>query len=143
MRVEVATRSASRKAFIASTAQVYIDSLKLAESKYKVNIVSVPGLVKNHRINGSVHLSGDKELTMQLDSRLGIIALCQTMAHEFVHIKQHAKGQLVHRVKRSGKSEFVWRGKIHQNDMFDAPWEIEAYSRERLLSNEILKVMLE
>lgn len=71
---------------------------------------------------------------------------CETLAHELVHCKQWAKGQIaatstiVARKKSDGVIEvattFVetWHGKVWkpqrgEHPYFDAPWEVEAYGK--------------
>lgn len=64
-----------------------------------------------------------------------------TIAHEMVHIKQELLGQV--RSVGPGNMHRVWRGKLYRKWCeFTAPWEREAYSRERLLVNEAIKELL-
>lgn len=65
--------------------------------------------------------------------------MIQTLAHEMVHVKQHAKNELQSGVMipaRGGvKMASRWQGKVWQpkgkeDHYWDAPWEIEAYGRE-------------
>ena len=65
--------------------------------------------------------------------------IIQTLAHEMVHVKQHAKNELRtgHMVAARGGLKICskWMGKIWQpkgkeDDYYDSPWEIEAYGRE-------------
>ncbi len=64
--------------------------------------------------------------------------LIQTLAHEMVHVKQHAKNELVkdYGTARGGyRLESVWMGKVWrpkagEDCYFDSPWEVEAYGRE-------------
>lgn len=64
--------------------------------------------------------------------------MIQTLAHEMVHVKQHAKNEHVkkHVTARGGlKIESYWKGKLWRPsngevDFYDAPWEVEAYGRE-------------
>lgn len=64
--------------------------------------------------------------------------LIQTLAHEMVHVKQHAKNEHVKRfatAKGGLRIESIWMGKPwrpkkNENGYYDAPWEIEAYGRE-------------
>ena len=59
--------------------------------------------------------------------------MLQCLAHEMVHVKQYAKGEL--------SSELItakWQGKVYKitnsmEDYFNWPWEIEAYGRDRSL----------
>ena len=65
--------------------------------------------------------------------------LVKTLAHEMVHVKQHAKNELssghmvaskggvAMRTKWQGK---IWKPKSKENGYWDSPWEIEAYGRE-------------
>jgi len=52
-----------------------------------------------------------------------------TIAHEMVHVKQYAKGELKYLFK-GGHDK--WQGKIipRKTHYFDKPWEIEAFGRE-------------
>lgn len=65
--------------------------------------------------------------------------LVKTLAHEMVHVKQHAKNELQGGVMVAGKGGLVmrsrwmgqiWKPKGKEDHYFDAPWEIEAYGRE-------------
>lgn len=73
--------------------------------------------------------------------------LIQTLAHEMVHVKQHARNELVkdYGTARGGyKLESVWMGKVWrpragEDCYFDSPWEVEAYGREVGLMNRWIK----
>lgn len=64
--------------------------------------------------------------------------MIQTLAHEMIHVKQHAKNEHVKRfatAKGGLKIESYWMGKLWRPsngevDFYDAPWEVEAYGRE-------------
>lgn len=65
--------------------------------------------------------------------------IIQTLAHEMVHVKQHAKNELKTGVvvaTRGGlKISSKWMGKIwkpkgKEDHYYDSPWEVEAYGRE-------------
>lgn len=72
-----------------------------------------------------------REFTIAVDSNLGKRNMLMVLAHEMVHVKQYAKGEMrdylkVNRVK--------WKGSIMEDDKqnyWDHPWEIEAYGREK------------
>jgi len=70
---------------------------------------------------------------------LDINSMIRTLAHEMVHVKQHAKNELQtgHAVAARGGLKIyskwmgeVWKAKRKEDDYFDSPWEIEAYGRE-------------
>lgn len=56
--------------------------------------------------------------------------IIQTLAHEMVHVKQFAKGEIYdHKFQRT----FKWGDQIYDvdtHDYWDLPWEIEAFGRE-------------
>ena len=65
--------------------------------------------------------------------------MIKTLAHEMVHVKQHAKNELQtdHAVAARGGLKIyskwmgeIWKPKGKEHAYFDAPWEIEAYGRE-------------
>ena len=59
--------------------------------------------------------------------------MLQCLAHEMVHVKQYARGEL--------SSELItarWQGKVYKitssfEDYLNWPWEVEAYGRDRSL----------
>jgi hypothetical protein len=112
------------------------------------------------------------ELDIEIESKLDVQGLCvneddnrrsrfftvqlrkqdtddmiQTLAHELIHVKQHAKNEHVkkHLITKGGlKIESYWKGKVWRPgrgevDYYDAPWEIEAYGREVGLMHRWIK----
>ena len=72
-----------------------------------------------------------KKFTISLNPNLSKKACLTALAHEMVHLKQYAKGELKDyaRVK-----SIKWKGQVYDEDRidyWDHPWEIEAYGRER------------
>lgn len=67
--------------------------------------------------------------------------MLETLAHEMIHVKQMAKGQLK---ERSFKKQRVisWHGTVYQDDVsyWDQPWEIEAYE---LQSSLVFKYLMD
>lgn len=70
----------------------------------------------------------EKVFELELNSRKDTIY--RTLAHEFVHIKQYIRKELID----LDNGEVIWNGEKFQalnNDSYwDAPWEIEAYGKE-------------
>jgi hypothetical protein len=70
-----------------------------------------------------------REFTIRLDSSNNLADLIKTLAHEMVHVKQYALGEL----KDTSLVSVIWLGedynceKVHY---YDWPWEIEAAGRE-------------
>ena len=88
---------------------------------------------------GSVTQIGPKNLVMFLDSKLDLERLVLTVAHEMVHVKQHARGQLKNIKGR--KQIRYWMGKKVRESYYNQPWELEAFSKERILANKIFQIM--
>ena len=59
------------------------------------------------------------------------VSILQTLAHEMVHLKQFATGEL-RLMKRCSKwKNTTWKHKKDEmDDYYDSPWEIEAFGRE-------------
>lgn len=73
-----------------------------------------------------------REFTITLDRTLNKKETLLALAHEMVHLKQYAKGELkdIFRPVRMVK----WHGDryLHEQiDYWEQPWEIEAYGREK------------
>jgi len=105
----------------------------------------LPSLVLNieliHRLKYKEDTEGDciwedrrtkpREFTIRLDSSNPLATLIETLAHEMVHVKQYALGEM----KDSGISlDLVyWQNKEYDSSnvhYYDWPWEIEAAGRE-------------
>ena len=63
----------------------------------------------------------------------------KTLAHEMVHVKQHAKNELQSGVMIASRGGLkmtskwmgeIWKPKGKEDHYYDSPWEIEAYGRE-------------
>lgn len=137
MEIKVISRSKNTKVIIESVANFFAKELKLQKSNYRLVISTVPNLVKNDSMRGMVFPGEDKQLFMGLDSRLSMTDLFNTIAHEMVHVKQHAKGQIKAYTKRNGQVGYKWMGKACKTDPFNSPWELEAYSKEVILANKV------
>lgn len=80
-----------------------------------------------------------RNFTITVNPNLGKRNMLLVLAHEMVHVKQYAKGEMkdylrVNRVK--------WKGQIYndeQIDYWDHPWEIEAHGREKGLYYRFLE----
>ena len=75
---------------------------------------------KNHR---------PKEFTMTVDKTVSKRRIMETIAHEMVHVKQYAKGELVD-LSRCGSTK--WQNEVINKDTnyWDLPWEVEAHGKE-------------
>ena len=136
MEIQVVSASAARRSFIGVVAELYRRELRLDRSRASLVINTVPGLLKSAGMRGGCTVVTPGLISIAVDSRLPVEVLCTTLAHEMVHAKQYALGQL----KVAG-DKFKWLGKKYRAGYYDSPWEIEAFSRERLLANKVAKIM--
>lgn len=139
MQITVVCRSKVRREYIESLCRFYARRLNLLESKYSLVVRTVTGLAKNDGMRGVINTVGPRQLAMALDSRLSIEALTNTVAHEMVHAKQFARGQIKTTTNRRGKPVQHWLGRRVECGYWDAPWELEAFRRERILVMELAK----
>jgi hypothetical protein len=103
----------------------------------------LPSLVLNieliHRLKYKEDIYGDcvwedlptkpREFTIRLDSSNPLADLIETFAHEMVHVKQYALGEL----KDTSLVSVLWLGEDYSCEnisYYDWPWEIEAAGRQ-------------
>jgi hypothetical protein len=134
MEIKIVSRSKVRKITIDLATQFLRKELKLEKSKFQLMINVTSGLRKYHGFNGMVAQTGERDITMVVDSRLGEGDLIQCVAHEMVHVKQIAKGQLT--IDKRNKQ--LWLGQRINKVYHERPWEQEAFARERLLASRAL-----
>jgi hypothetical protein len=134
MEIEIVTRSVKRKLTIDLATKFLRKELKLEKSKYALTIYNAPGLRKREGFNGICSEIKPREIVIMVDGALGEGDLVQCIAHEMVHVKQIAKGQL----RLDSKSRQTWLGQRVNTVYHERPWEQEAFARERLLAARAL-----
>lgn len=135
MNVVVDMRKGDRKDMIEACITLFIRELKLERSKTRLFVFSKTNFEKETGAAGMVYPYAKYLITMDLDSRLGLDKLIHTLAHEMVHVKQIAKGQLL----QDGKKIF-WKGKKFypkRMSYYNHPWEIDAWRHEKVLASRI------
>jgi len=99
----------------------------------ELNIVD--NLVRDERMDAAVTWLEDpvkpRKFVMELDAGLNLERTLEMLAHEMVHVKQFATGELV---DNPGGKTVKWMGKrvsVRDDDGYwTLPWEIEAYGRQ-------------
>jgi DNA-binding transcriptional ArsR family regulator len=99
-----------------------IVDLEFSRTLYKED-----GLLGEIDFNDSNHRP--KEFTITVDCTVPKRRIMETIAHEMVHLKQYAKGELID-LERSGKTRWQKQIVTSQTNYWDLPWEIEAHGRE-------------
>lgn len=143
MEIQIVTRSAAKRELLKAVTALYARLLKIENSKFSVVVSMVPGFSKEMGMNGAACLMEDKVVAVAIDSRLPMEQMLITLAHEMVHVKQRAKGQLKSRYNRKGDVVWSWMGRDYNTHYFDSPWELEAFSRERIMANKIAHIISE
>ena len=71
----------------------------------------------------------NRDFFIEVDKTLDLRTLLETVAHEMVHVKQYARGELFENIKLQ---KHRWQGLYLNKDpeYWDRPWEIEAHGRE-------------
>jgi hypothetical protein len=135
MEVVLDMRNSDRKDMIEGCINLFIRELKLEKSKTTLFVFSKKNFEKETGAAGMVYPYAEGLITMDLDSRLPMDKLIHTLAHEMVHVRQIAKGQLAY----DGKKIF-WRGKrVYPKRMsyYNHPWEIDAWRNEKVLASRV------
>lgn len=134
MEIKIVTKSVKRRLTIELATKFLRKELKLEKSKYELVIFNAPGLRKRDGMNGVVAKTGEREVTMFVDGGLRECDLVLCLAHEMVHVKQFAKGQMT----LNKRNQNLWFGQRILKEYHERPWEQEAFARERVLAYRAL-----
>lgn len=71
-----------------------------------------------------------------INSQKRLAEIARTLAHELVHVKQMAKGQL-----KILPKHYVWMGKKYSKNTayLDMPWEQEAFAKQEMLMRRAIE----
>jgi hypothetical protein len=122
--------SPEKVSMIHKTAKFYAKYLNILNFKYKVYICMAPNMRQRDGNNGVCSKTGDKEISIAIDSALVLPQMLMTLAHEMVHAKQYVRGQYRGELSRNGKMKRIWLGKQYTVAYLKRPWEREAFRRE-------------
>ena len=102
-------------------------------NKITIDIEFSKTLYKEDTILGEVDFDDNnhrpKDFTMVVDCSGSKRQVMETIAHEMVHIKQYAKGELVD-LSRCGGTKWMKDVVDGNTNYWDLPWEIEAHGKE-------------
>jgi len=133
MKVNISGKNekASRKELFYATK--YFANLLMSSRLNKNLTIWLKCDIKHHCDGSSVFVDTNhrpREFEIIIDAKMSKRKQLITLAHEMVHVKQQATGELKSLLTRR---EDRWQGryiKIDEMHYFDKPWEIEAYGRE-------------
>lgn len=144
MKIEVLAHgntSPEKVQLFRKTAKFYAEYLNITSFKYKVYICLAPKMRQRDGNNGICSRTGDKEISIAVDSALALPQLLMTLAHEMVHVKQYVRGQYRGELSRNGKAKRIWLGKQYAVAYLKRPWEREAFRREGELACALLDML--
>lgn len=123
------------------TAKFYAKYLNITGFKYKVYVCLAPKLRQKDGNNGICSRTGQKEISIAIDSALALPQMLMTLAHEMVHAKQYVRGQYRGEISRNGKMKRIWLGKPYSVAYLKRPWEREAFRREGELASALINTV--
>jgi hypothetical protein len=138
MNIQVMARNSISKGLVENCLQFFRNELKLQNSRYSLIVVPERGMSVRDGIRGSVFKLGPTVIGMNIDTALDTERLIIALAHEMIHVKQYARGQITHGKNLNSK---FWMGKKFRGHYYDLPWEVEAFSKERVLANKVFKII--
>jgi hypothetical protein len=138
MDIQVMARNSISKGLVENCLQFFRNELKLQNSRYSLIVVPQRGMSVRDGIRGSVFKLGPTVIGMNIDTALDTERLIIALAHEMIHVKQYARGQITHGKNLNSK---FWMGKKFRGHYYDLPWEVEAFSKERVLANKVFKII--
>ena len=138
MDIQVLARKSASKMLVETCLQVFRNELKLQNSRYSLIVVPKRRMSVEEGVRGSVFKIAPTIIGMSIDTALDIERLIIALAHEMVHVKQYARGQITH--GKNLNSRF-WMGKKFKGHYYDLPWEVEAFSKERVLANKVFQII--
>ena len=117
---------------------------KRLSSNITVRLFYKKGLLKDHKLEASCTWDDDhvapREFVVSVDADLSKRKLLMSLAHEMVHVKQYATGQLKYYVRGPNCR---WLGNPIDDRSIpypDLPWEKEAWTKEVDLYQEFIRI---
>ena len=102
--------------------------------------VHISNLQAKEGVYAFCHSFSDREFIIEIDRKLDYYDLIETVCHEMIHVKQHARKEL----KDYHTGTVLWKNKkydMNQDDYNDFPWEHEAYEKEFLYAKSYLNYL--
>jgi len=140
MEILVQSKSVARRGLIEVLAKLYQQKLNLNKSRFNIIIDTISDFAKLTGMNGATTLIDHETISIALDSRLNFEKLLTVLAHEMVHAKQYARGQLKCVIEED-KVTHYWCGVPYDTEYYESPWELEAFGRERILANSVAQIL--
>jgi hypothetical protein len=127
--VEAEGSTQSRRDKVEDAACFYIKELMPRIKNLELNIQLIPKLDEKDGVDGDCTWEDKnhrpREFTIRLNSSKSLSVILDTLAHEMIHVRQYARGELVDLTRTPGYSRF--RGELIKWNPKNEPWEKEAW----------------
>jgi hypothetical protein len=135
MEYAVEASNAKSKKFLAALMPSIIDQLKLSNSR-KAVLVKVTADQLDGMEGATLYMEfADCYLVLirppKRLTKTSLLNMATTLAHEMVHVRQLAKGQLKYLPNQARE----WMGKRYtkKTKYLDQPWELDAFARQEII----------
>ena len=142
MEYKIEASNVKIRKFLESLMPSFIKQLGLTNSKRAVLVKVTKDLDKDFQgATMNIEVADCMIVLIKPPKRLTPMSLMDmsgTLAHEMVHVKQLAKGQM----KLLPNKARMWKGKRYskKTKYLDMPWEIDAFSKQELLLRRALEL---
>ena len=142
MEYDVSADSPKVKKFLDSLMPSFIKQLGLTNSRRAVLVKVTKDLEEDFQgATMNIEVADCMIVLIKPPKRLtpmNLMDMSSTLAHEMVHVKQLAKGQM----KLLPNEARMWKGKRYskKTKYLDMPWEIDAFSKQELLLRRALEL---
>jgi hypothetical protein len=142
MEYKIESSNVKIRKFLESLMPSFIEQLGLTNSKRAVLVKVTKDLDKDFQgATMNIEVADCMIVLIKPPKRLTPMSLMDmsgTLAHEMVHVKQLAKGQM----KLLPNEARMWKGKRYskKTKYLDMPWEIDAFSKQELLLRRALEL---
>ena len=142
MEYDVDADNPKIKKFLASLMPSFIKQLGLTNSKRAVLVKVTKDMEDDFQgATMNIEMADCMMVLLKPPKRLSpnsLLDLAGTLAHEMVHVKQLAKGQM----KFLPNEARIWKGKRYskKTKYLDMPWEIDAFSKQELLLRRAIEI---
>ncbi len=125
----------AQKAFVKDAGLFYIKRLMPRIKNLTITVKLIRGLTDKDGVCGDCIWEDrnhkPREFTIRIDSKENKEFILDTLAHEMIHVKQYARGELVDLVRKPKMSRF--KGKLISWESKDEPWEKEPWEKSKAL----------
>jgi hypothetical protein len=142
MEYKIESSNVKIRKFLESLMPSFIKQLGLTNSKRAVLVKVTKDLDKDFQgATMNIEVADCMIVLIKPPNRLtpmSLMDMSSTLAHEMVHVKQLAKGQM----KLLPNEVRMWKGKRYskKTKYLDMPWEIDAFSKQELLLRRALEL---